>query len=180
MNIGSVHAGKGPEPIHPQESQSEKQKLFDIQFETSVIGMYVAVSQKNGNISHQLETIKKGMKAGEKPEKLVPAMNHLIDEINKDIPSGKATFPPFELTAHHTQFALQNYARTLEKFFNVAAEKGKISWSHQEELFKETSALWAKLDEGNIPMHEAKNNLNAIIEQANQHLPQEFQLKPLG
>ncbi|MCC5832580.1 MAG: hypothetical protein JJU12_06015 [Chlamydiales bacterium] len=178
MGVSSVQAGQGPESIRPTESQEERQKLFELQWEINLIGTFVAVSQKNGNVEHQLNSIKKSFEKGEKPEKLVPAVNQLIDEINKGTPSNVALFPPFDLSSGGNENkAMTQYALSLEKYLNVAAEQGKIGWEQQMPLFDQTSTLVENI--GAIPADEAMRRLNAIIEAANRALPPAFQLQAL-
>lgn len=179
MNVNSVQAGQGPESVRPTESKEERQKLFELQWEINLISTFVAVSQKNGNISHQLDSVKKAFEAGEKPEKIVPALNQLIDDINKGTPSQTALFPSFDLTSGGNEHkAMAQYALSLEKFLNVAAEKGKMSWEDEEPLFNQARTLVDSI--GTIPTDEAVSRLNNIIGAANQALPLEFQLKALG
>jgi hypothetical protein len=179
MGVSSVQAGQGPESIRPTESQEERQKLFELQWEINLIGTFVAVTQKNGNVEHQLNSIKKAFEAGEKPEKLTPAVNQLIDEINKGTPSNTALFPPFDLTSGGNENkAMAQYALSVEKYLNVAAEKGKINWEDEQSLFDQTRSLIENI--GAIPTGEAMRRLNAIIESANQSLPLKFQLQALG
>jgi len=179
MTVSSVHEGQGPEPIRPTESKEEQQKIFELQWEINLIGTYVAVSNKNGNTEHQLKGLKKGLEDGESPEKLVPQMNQLIDQINTGTPSDKAVFPSFDLTSGGNEHkAMAQYALSVEKYLNVAAEHGQISWEKQEPLFNQTRTLVDNI--GAIPTDEAMHRLNSIIASANKSLPLPYQLQALG
>ncbi len=179
MELGGVHSGQGPESIHPRETLAERKKRFEMKWEMSIIGIYVAVSRKGGDATHPLDTLKKDLDSDKPPEQLVPAMNQVIDLINNDLPPGAAPLPPFDLTSGGNEAkAMAQYAITLEKFLNVVAEQGQIPWKEQETLFNQTRALVDHI--GAIPLDEAVNRLNTIIEEANQSLPLPFQLEALG
>ncbi|MCH9626449.1 MAG: hypothetical protein S4CHLAM2_00710 [Chlamydiales bacterium] len=178
MELGGVHGGQGPESIHPKETPAERKKRFEMQWEMSIIGIYVAVSRKGGDATHPLDTLKKDLDSDKPPEQLVPALNQVIDLINKDLPSDAAPLPPFDLTSGgNEQKAMAQYAITLEKFLNAAAQQGQIPWKEQEVLFNQTRDLVDHI--GAVPLDEAVNRLNAIIEEANQSLPLSFQLDAL-
>ncbi len=171
-NIGSVQPGQGPESTPPPESKAERQKLFELQWEISLLGIVDAVSNKNGNVQHQLGNLKQSMVAGQPPEKLLPAVNQVIDQLNQGL-------PPFDLTSGGNENkAITQYTDSVERYINLAAEKGKISSEDQEHLTGQTHALIEQI--GTIPTTEAMHTFNSIIDSANQALPAAFQLPRLG
>lgn len=179
MPVAGVQAGQGPEPVQPTESKKERQKLFEIQWEIDLISTYVAITQQNGTIGHQLNSLKKGLNSGEPPEKLIAPLNQLIDGLNKGMLSDVAPFPPFDLTSGGNEHkALGQYALTLEKYLNVAAEQGKISWEKEEQLFNQTNSIVSQI--GAIPHDEVVSRINEVIAQANQYLPLNYQLHGIG
>lgn len=177
--VFGVHTGQGPEPIPPSESKIERQKLFEIQWEIDLISTYVAITQKNGTIGHQLNSLKKGLSSGESPEKLIAPLNQLIDILNRGMSSHEAPFPPFHLTSGGNEHkALAQFALSLEKYLNVAAEQGKISWEKEETLFNQMSSLVTQI--GVLPLNEVIWRINAVIGEANQSLPLVYQLQGIG
>lgn len=174
MSVEGIQSGQGPEEIIPRESREEKQKLFELQWEINLLGTYLAVTQKNGNLSHQLKGIEKDLKGGKSLDSLTPALNQLIDQINRGLSSDEAPFPPFDLTSGgNEQKALMQYAISLEKFLNVAGNKQIIQWDQKESLFNSASQL---IDEvGSLSRAQAIGRLNQIIEAANKSLPIQLQ-----
>ncbi len=173
--VSSIQAGQGPEGLPPPESHQERQKMFELEWNINLIGTYVAVSNKGGDADHTLQGIKKELAGGKSPEKLMPAMNQLIDQLNKGLPPDSTPLPPFSFTSTGNENqAMTQYAVTLEKFLNTAANQGKLDWNNETELFDRTTSLIN--DIGTIPLEEAKSRLNTIVDTANSILPPSYQL----
>jgi hypothetical protein len=148
---------------HGSQSSQEKQKLFEIQFETDVLGSYLASTRQNGSLKAQLDNIKKGLASGKSPDLLVSDLNSLISQINQHTPS--PPFPSFSFTSEGSQVtALQYYCITLEKLIH-SVSKGP----QEQNLFKELASLWN--DVGQISSEQAFGALNGVIEKINDAFP---------
>ncbi|NGX60978.1 MAG: hypothetical protein K940chlam9_00455 [Chlamydiae bacterium] len=169
------------EPVSPQsippsnyqsQSPEEQKKLFSIQFETSVIGIYLSVHQMNGNLEHQNNAIKKGAKGGQDPEQLSPQINQLIDQINQAVPENP-TLPSFHFASSgNEQAAISGYAHSLSSILQStvpAQASGTIA---------QLNTLASQVEKGQIPTPAALDQLNQLIGQTNQALPPAFDKVP--
>lgn len=177
--VSGVQSSKGPESLQPEESSKQRQEFFELQWEIYLIGTYLSVSSKNGNLQHQLKNIQKEVASGKSPAQLVPSMNQLIDSINAGLSQTESAFPGFELTTSGNEAgAMANHVISLQKFLNVAAHENLLPWDTQQVLFDEARTLVDQI--GVIPNRGAIEKLNEIIQSANQFLPPTYHLKPLG
>lgn len=154
----------------PQEaSPHERQKLFEIQFETSVLGTFIAVSEKNDVFNPQLSKIKNGLVSGQSPDQLHRGLNDLIDQINQSSPPEAAPFPPFQFSTEGSEsVALSNFVVSLEKVLNVAGKNGVVDWSKEAQLFSKLSSLERNLR--GMTTYQVFEQLNQLIVQANESL----------
>jgi hypothetical protein len=160
------------------ESPQERQKLFEIQFQTAVLGIYIAVSGQNGSCEQQLSHIKDGMKSGKATGELAGLLNQLVMQINQTIIPGKAPFPPFQFSTEGSQAqALTNHATTLEKCLNALAEYNQFPWAQEQPLFAQLTSLINTISQ--LSPAQAFDQINAVINQANGHLSSKFQIPPL-
>lgn len=177
-------------PVHPSdplflhgssESPQEKQKLFEIQFETSVLGIYVAVSGQNGSIQKQLSHVKNSLASGKSPDQLTESLNQTISQMNQSMVPGTPPFPPFQFTSEGSQRAiLTNHALALKKCLNALAENGKIDPSEEQKLMGSLTHLTNHM--GQLTPTQAYQQFNGIIQSANDHLskPYHFPTFPFG
>jgi hypothetical protein len=166
-------------PVHPSDSAGDiapsgpsenKRKLFEIQFQTAVIGAYVAITGENGSISQQLSKLKDGLQSGAPADKLANGINLLISQINGHMAVSKANFPTFRFTSEGSETqALMNHGISLEKLLNAAAEKGHVERKEQEKLFGELSDFI--LSVGQMTSEQAYNKLNGLVDQVNDQVP---------
>lgn len=170
-----VHPSDSLHPTQDSQTPQEKQKLFEIQFETAVLSAYVSITNQNGSVKQQLSKIKNGAESGQPPDQLATSVNQVIAQINTGVIPGKIAFPSFSFSTDGAQVqAIRNFALSVEKFLNTASEKGNIHWKDEEKLFGHLSDLVYNV--GQMTPEQAFNKLNGVIEQANEHLPAHFQL----
>lgn len=164
--------------ISPSQSPQERHRMFEIQFETSVLGIFVAVTGQNGSMQHQVSQLKNGIKAGNPPAELASGLNQLVSQINTSIAPGKAPFPTFLFSSEGSQAqALTHHAITLEKCLNTLAEHGHLPWPQEHQLFSQLAGLVNTIPQ--IPAAQAYSELNHVIDQANAHLIRRYQIPSL-
>jgi len=183
-----VHINKGIgelmiQPIQPSDSTSpiaisqtpeEKQKSFEIQFETEVLSAYVSITGQNGSVKQHLSKLKNGLASGQAPDQLAAGLNQVISQINNQtVPEENLPAFGFSSDGNQTQ-AVGCFGLTLEKLLHVASEKGNIQWKDEEKLFGELSSLIYNVEQM-IP-EQAFKKLNGIIEEANNNLPAQYKL----
>ena len=170
-----IHPTDSSGPISTTQTPQERQKTFEIQFATAVLGNFVAITQQNSSIQSQISKLKSGLASGQSPDQLATSLNQLISQINNGIVPGKPHFPYFSFSSEGSQVqALRNFSLSLEKFLNTAAEKGSLNWNDEQKLFGELSYLVNNI--GQMTPEQAFDKLNGVIEAANNHLPQKYQL----
>lgn len=176
--VQPIHSYGSSEPISDDETPQEKQKLFEIEFETAILGDYISVSEKNGSLKQQISKLKNELLSGQSSEHLAASLNQLIDQINRTISPGKAKFPPFQFSSEGSSAtALTHYAMTLEKLLNAAAEKGAVAWNSEQTLFRDLSALISCIP--SMTPSQATERLNSLIDQANAVLPSSLHIPSL-
>ncbi len=176
-------------PIHPSgssyslpqtQSPQERKKLFELQFETAVLGIFVAVTgQNNSPIQRQISQLKNGIAAAQPPDQLATSLNQLISQINTTIVPGMAKFPQFQFSGEGSQVQATTYqAITLEKGLLILSEKGHLDPRKEQKLFEQLSSLIGSIAQ--MTSDQAYSHLNQIIDQANSALPSAYQIPHLS
>lgn len=164
---------------HPHsQSPAEAHRMFEIQFETAVLGIFVATTGQDGSAKRQVSQLKNGIKSGAPTAELGTSLNQLVSQINTTVVPGKALFPAFLFTSEGSQVqALTHHAITLQKCLNTLSENGGMPWEEEKKLFTELSTLVRTIPQ--LTPKQAFDTLNEVIEKANTHLPSNFQIPPL-
>lgn len=164
---------------HPHtQSPAEAHRMFEIQFETAVLGIFVAASGQDGSTQHQVSQLKKGIQSGKPTAELASDLNQLISQINVTIIPGKAPLPSFLFTTEGSQVqALTHHAITLQKCLNTLSENGGMPWEEEKKLFSDLTLLIGTIPQ--ITPEQAYGKLNEVIEKANAHLPSQYQIPAL-
>ncbi len=170
--VRPIQSHHGPEPFH--QTSKEKLEILELKWEINLLEILITVSNKNGNIKHQLESIKKGLRSSTS-EQLVPEMNQLINQIDIEI-----KFPPFDLTSGGNEHkAMTQYVLSVEQYLKVAVQQNQLSSEKEEMLLKQTSDLITNIP-GAFPLEESKRELDKIISAANQLLPPQYKIPTIG
>lgn len=166
----------GIEPHLSSQSPEERQKLFELQFQTAVISDYVAITQQqHGSVQDNLSKIKSDLSSGKSPDSVAASMNQLISQLNTGVIPGKAPFPTFHFSSEGSDVrTISHFALSLEKFINTAAEKGNIQWANEQKLFKDLTTLIDKCAQ--MTTEQAYSNLNTLVEEVNKALPGHMRL----
>lgn len=168
----------GPTYHAHNQSNSETHRMFEIQFETAVLGIFVATTGQDGSVKHQVSQLKNGMKSGTPTAELATSLNQLVSQINTTIVPGKAPFPAFLFTSEGSQVqALTHHTITLQKCLNTLSENGGMPWEEEKKLFTELSTLVHMIPQ--ITPEQAFDKLNEVIDKANAHLSSNFQIPTL-
>ena len=176
--VSSIQPSDASHNYSNTQSPQERQKYFEIQFETAVLSSFVAITQKNSPLQSQLSKIKNGLDSGEPPEQLATHLNHCIAQINQTLTPEKLPFPPFNFSTEGSQVqTLCNFTLSVQKFLNTAAEKGELPWNEEQKLFSELSSLGNTI--GQMTPEQAFDHLNGVIERANRLLPRDYQIPTL-
>ncbi len=164
---------------HPHsQSPAEAHRMFEIQFETAVLGIFVAATGQDGSVKRQVSQLKNGIKSGKPTAELATSLNQLVSQINTTVVPGKAPFPSFLFTSEGSQVqALTHHAITLQKCLNTLSENGEMPWDEENKLFNELSTLVRTIPQ--ITPEQAYDKLNYVIELANAHLPSHYQIPEL-
>lgn len=165
-----------PEP--PSQSPQETHRMLEIQFETSVLGIFVSVTGQNGSMQRQISQLKNGINSGQPTSQLATGVNQLVSQINTTIIPGKPQFPTFLFSSEGSQAqALTHHAITLEKCLNTLSQNGQLPWAQESKMFNELSTLISVIPQ--ITPQQASSKLNDVIDQANANLPGQYQIPSL-
>jgi hypothetical protein len=167
-------------PFPQQQNRQERRQLLEIEFETAVLGIFVAVSGQNHTPQQQqLSKIKNALASGEQnSSQLVSALNQLIGEINEQITPGKPKFPHFVDDPEGNQpLSLTHFAITLEKCLQALGEKSVLPWKQEENLFQELKNAITEIQKKNPA--QGLNRINHVIDEMNQILEGESHIPTL-
>src|SRR5262249_45827831 len=102
-------------------------------------------------------------------------LNTLITQINSNMVPGKAQLPSFQFSTEGSQVqALTHQAITLEKCLNALSEQGILPWIEESRFFGQLSVLISTTPQ--ITPEQFYAQFNAVIDQANAHLPKEYKI----
>lgn len=175
--VSPIHSSQ---PSYPSESPQDRQKLFELQWEISVLGTYLAVTRQNGQLASTASKIKNDIKSGAPADSISSDMNTLIDMINKKMPKNLAPFPMFSFTSGQSSplESLRSYVMTFEKLLLTLRENRQLDPRAEASLWKEAQNVFDSVSKTSDPA-TVFHQLEALVESVNRHLPRDQQIPPL-
>lgn len=146
-----------------QESQAEKQKLFDIEWETDLISAFVNVTEQNSQYDHPVQSVKHELtQVGAKSESL---LNQLTSQLQ---------LPSFSMSGDE---ALMSKAQSVQTHVQAAVDHKKLDAGLGNEVLKQLEEVIFGI--GSSPQNATIEALNSAINQANSGLSEGCRLPPI-